>query len=218
PVWQAGSAQRALKIGCTSAPKLTVGARATQRQSSLHSSFASQPPASHSSPSAESIEASPQRGAAKVTGTALAARSTPRITSHLASIVARSRTLVGPHVFRGQAATTVRPFRVGRRRTCSDLWAACRGMCARIRSPAVSTFRTAAALLAVALAGRVNAQTSDAFRKKTFVEQISADPFAGAGGSEADTQVEPWIAIDPNDAATVVAVFQQGRFNTNGAS
>ena len=91
-------------------------------------------------------------------------------------------------------------------------------MCARIRSPAVSTFRTAAALLAVALAGRVNAQTSDAFRKKTFVEQISADPFAGAGGSEADTQVEPWVAIDPNDAATVVAVFQQGRFNTNGAS
>ena len=117
PVWQAGSAQRALKIGCTSAPKLTVGARATQRQSSLHSSFASQPPASHSSPSAESIEASPQRGAAKVTGTALAARSTPRITSHLASIVARSRTLVGPHVFRGQVAITVRPFRVGRRRT-----------------------------------------------------------------------------------------------------
>ena len=91
-------------------------------------------------------------------------------------------------------------------------------MSARIRSPAVSTFRTAAALLAVALAGRVNAQTSDAFRKKTFVEQISADPFAGAGGSEADTQVEPWVAIDPNDAATVVAVFQQGRFNTNGAS
>ena len=91
-------------------------------------------------------------------------------------------------------------------------------MSARIRSPAVSTFRTAAAILAVAVAGRANAQTADAFRRKTFVEQISADPFAGAGGSEADTQVEPWIAIDPNDAATVVAVFQQGRFNTNGAS
>ena len=56
-------------------------------------------------------------GAAKVTGISLAARSTPRITSHLASIVARSRTLVGPHVFRGQVASTVRPFRVGRRRT-----------------------------------------------------------------------------------------------------
>ena len=73
-------------------------------------------------------------------------------------------------------------------------------MSARIRSPAVSTFRTAAAILAVAVAGRANAQTADAFRRKTFVEQISADPFAGAGGSEADTQVEPWIAIDPNDA------------------
>ena len=72
-------------------------------------------------------------------------------------------------------------------------------MCARIRSPAVSTFRTAAAILAVAVAGRANAQTADAFRRKTFVEQISADPFAGAGGSEADTQVEPCIAIDPNE-------------------
>ena len=55
-------------------------------------------------------------------------------------------------------------------------------MSARIRSPAVSTFRTAAALLAVALAGRVNAQTSDAFRKKTFVEPLPRSFSSQTGG------------------------------------
>jgi hypothetical protein len=76
----------------------------------------------------------------------------------------------------------------------------------------------AASVLAVVLVGHAGAQSVDVFRSKTFVQQISSDPFAGAAGSEADTQVEPSIALDPNDPSTVVAVFQQGRFDTNGAS
>ena len=72
--------------------------------------------------------------------------------------------------------------------------------------------------LAVLLAGHAGAQSTDVFRTKRFVEQISADPFAGAAGSEADTQVEPHIALDPNDPSIVVAVVQQGRFDTNGGS
>jgi len=76
----------------------------------------------------------------------------------------------------------------------------------------------AASVLAVVLVGHAGAQSVDVFRSKTFVQQISSDPFAGAAGSEADTQVEPSVALDPNDPSTVVAVFQQGRFDTNGAS
>jgi hypothetical protein len=50
------------------------------------------------------------------------------------------------------------------------------------------------------------------------VQQIAADPFVAADGSELDTTVEPDVAVDPADSATVVAVFQQGRFNANGGS
>jgi hypothetical protein len=60
------------------------------------------------------------------------------------------------------------------------------------------------------------AQSADFFRAR-LVRQISADPFAGLNGSEADTQVEPHIAIDPNDPSIVVAVFQQGRFDDGGS-
>src|SRR5207244_3024341 len=76
----------------------------------------------------------------------------------------------------------------------------------------------AASVLVVVLAGHAEAQSVEVFRTKTFVQQISADPFAGAAGSEADTQVEPHIALDPNDPSIVVAVVQQGRFDTNGGS
>src|SRR3989454_6695438 len=92
-------------------------------------------------------------------------------------------------------------------------------MSALLVSPSSSMRRSAAVTaLAVLLAGHAGAQSTDVFRTKRFVEQISADPFAGAAGSEADTQVEPHIALDPNDPSIVVAVVQQGRFDTNGAS
>src|SRR2546428_7809291 len=92
-------------------------------------------------------------------------------------------------------------------------------MSAPLVSPFSSMRRSAAVTaLAVLLAGHAGAQSIDVFRTKRFVQQISADPFAGAAGSEADTQVEPHVALDPNDASIVVAVFQQGRFDTNGGS
>src|SRR5256886_625033 len=92
-------------------------------------------------------------------------------------------------------------------------------MSAPLVSPASSMRRSAAVTaLAVLLAGHAGAKSTDVFRTKRFVEQISADPFAGAAGSEADTQVEPHIALDPNDPSIVVAVVQQGRFDTNGGS
>jgi hypothetical protein len=62
-----------------------------------------------------------------------------------------------------------------------------------------------------------NALTPNAFRRPRLVKQISADPFGGAGGSEADTQVEPHIAVHPIDPSNVVAVFQQGRFDAGGS-
>jgi hypothetical protein len=67
------------------------------------------------------------------------------------------------------------------------------------------------------LIGQANAQSTHPLRAKRFVQQVSEDPFAGAGGSEADTQVEPHIAIDPHDPSVVVAVFQQGRFDEGGS-
>ena len=56
------------------------------------------------------------------------------------------------------------------------------------------------------------------FRTRHLVRQVSQDPFAGAAGSEADTQVEPHIAIDPGDPSIVVAVVQEGRFDGGGGA
>ena len=72
--------------------------------------------------------------------------------------------------------------------------------------------------LAVALADvETAAGASRAFLRARLVKQISADPFAGAAGSQADTQTEPHVAFDPTNPSTLVAVFQQGRF-ADGAS
>jgi hypothetical protein len=49
------------------------------------------------------------------------------------------------------------------------------------------------------------------------VKQISQDSSTPRDGSEPDTQVEPYIAIDPNNAQHIVAVFQQGRFPDGGS-
>jgi len=71
------------------------------------------------------------------------------------------------------------------------------------------------AVLLLVLAGVVHGQVTTAFRARA-AQQISADPFAGLSGAEADTEAEPDIALDPNDPDIVVAVFQQGRFDQSG--
>jgi len=70
-------------------------------------------------------------------------------------------------------------------------------------------------VLLLVLGGVVHAQATTAFRARA-AHQISADPFAGLSGAEADTEVEPDIAVDPNDPDVVVAVFQLGRFDQSG--
>jgi hypothetical protein len=70
-------------------------------------------------------------------------------------------------------------------------------------------------VLLLALEGVVHAQVRTIFHTRA-VRQISADPFASPNGAEPDTEVEPDVAIDPNDPDVVVAVFQQGRFDTSG--
>ncbi len=40
-----------------------------------------------------------------------------------------------------------------------------------------------------------------------FIQQIGVDTLGRVAGSEADTQVEPSVAIDPGDSATVVALL-----------
>jgi len=47
--------------------------------------------------------------------------------------------------------------------------------------------------------------------------QISEDTLQAAIGSQADTQVEPFIAVDPNNPLIVVATFQEGRFPDGGS-
>jgi hypothetical protein len=47
--------------------------------------------------------------------------------------------------------------------------------------------------------------------------QISRDTIDGPPGSGDDTQVEPDVAMDPNDPSVVTAVFQQGRFQDGGS-
>ena len=50
------------------------------------------------------------------------------------------------------------------------------------------------------------------------VGKISRDRVRGPRPGQRDTQVEPDIAIDPNDPSTIVAVFQQGRFRDAGSA
>ena len=72
------------------------------------------------------------------------------------------------------------------------------------------------AVLLLALGGVVNGhQVTTAFHARA-AHRISADPFAGLSGAEADTEAEPDVAVDPNDPDIVVAVFQQERFDQSG--
>ncbi len=47
--------------------------------------------------------------------------------------------------------------------------------------------------------------------------EISRDTTQASGDSQPRTQVEPYIAVDPNNPQIVVAVFQQGRFPDGGS-
>lgn len=49
------------------------------------------------------------------------------------------------------------------------------------------------------------------------VQVVSRDTLRGPRPSEPDTQVEPSIAVDPNDPSIVVGVMQQGRFEDGGS-
>src|SRR5262245_44170957 len=84
--------------------------------------------------------------------------------------------------------------------------------------PARAWSVAASVLVAAELFAATVAAEDGGFRHPRFVKQISADPFAGAAGSQADTEVEPTIAVDPNDPSRVVAVFQQGRFAATGGT
>jgi len=48
-------------------------------------------------------------------------------------------------------------------------------------------------------------------------EEISRDTIQSSGDAQARTQVEPDIAVDPNNPQGVVAAFQEGRFPDGGA-
>jgi hypothetical protein len=65
--------------------------------------------------------------------------------------------------------------------------------------------------------GQKTHQQSDSFQTVKKVQEISRDTLQGVPPSEGDTQVEPDIAVDPNDPRVVVAVFQEGRFPDGAA-
>jgi BNR repeat protein len=50
------------------------------------------------------------------------------------------------------------------------------------------------------------------------LQEIARDTVIGPRGSERDTAVEPYVAVDPNRPDVAVAVFQQGRFPDGGAA
>jgi len=70
---------------------------------------------------------------------------------------------------------------------------------------------------AVPVAANTASSRTLAFSTPTFVRRISEDTLPATGTSEPDTQIEPDIAMDPNNSQNVVAVFQQGRFPDGGS-
>jgi hypothetical protein len=65
-----------------------------------------------------------------------------------------------------------------------------------------------------ALRAPLNLSSPSIFRTPQDVQQIAQDTLPGG---EQNTQVEPDLAMDPNNANDVVAVMQQGRFKTGGS-
>jgi hypothetical protein len=63
----------------------------------------------------------------------------------------------------------------------------------------------------------VRSTTNADFGTLQHVRQISHDTLPAQGASQPDTQIEPDIAVDPNNDQTIVAVFQQGRYSDGGS-
>src|SRR2546430_16428734 len=70
--------------------------------------------------------------------------------------------------------------------------------------------------VAVVLVASPNARAEETLRVRRFVQSVSQDPFGGAGGAEADTQVQPPIAVAPNHPSVAVPGFQEGRLDSGG--
>ncbi|HEX5142478.1 MAG TPA: sialidase family protein [Mycobacterium sp.] len=69
----------------------------------------------------------------------------------------------------------------------------------------------------ISLAGTARSSTT-APPNLTSVQQISQDTLPAAPSIEPDTETEPDISIDPNNAAIMTAVFQVGRDGDNGGA
>lgn len=70
--------------------------------------------------------------------------------------------------------------------------------------------------LVLAIAVAVCARSAVLAQALSAVE-VSRDTLQSSGASQPRTQVEPHIAVDPNNPNIVVAVFQEGRFPDGGA-
>jgi hypothetical protein len=54
--------------------------------------------------------------------------------------------------------------------------------------------------------------------ERELVQEIARDTITGPAGSEADTAVEPYVAVDPGRPDVLVSVYQLGRFPDGGAA
>ncbi|MBA3552760.1 MAG: exo-alpha-sialidase [Actinobacteria bacterium] len=86
------------------------------------------------------------------------------------------------------------------------------------RATGVALLALVSWLLAVPGAPAVASDAPSAFGRARGVQEISEQGVPPAPGSEPDTEVEPDIAVDPNDPNIVVAVVQQGRYPSGGGS
>jgi hypothetical protein len=69
---------------------------------------------------------------------------------------------------------------------------------------------------AIPLAGTATTTTAPA--SLTNVQQVSQDTLPAAPSIEPDTETEPAVAINPNNAANITAAFQVGRDGNNGGA
>lgn len=62
------------------------------------------------------------------------------------------------------------------------------------------------------------AQVAPTLPHSEIVQEIARSEVRGPAGSETDTAVEPYVALDPHRPNVLVAVFQEGRFPDGGAA
>ncbi len=110
------------------------------------------------------------------------------------------------------AATTTVKVNVARQHADLARQAFLARMAARAHPHAV-----AAAPQASPLAGTAGGAAASAFSTIRNVKQISRDTLPPLNGAEADTQIEPDIAIDPRNSKVIVTTFQQGRYDDGGS-